>query len=66
MNIIVLSKYNIIFTAIEKTGRKPCGIKEQIMGIVMPLKCDFNNVTSTMRPAYGVVMCLHCKGFLEM
>ena len=28
-------EYNIIFLSIEKTGRKPCSIREHIIGIVM-------------------------------
>ena len=38
-------EYNIIFPSIEKTGRKPCSIREHIIGIVMVSKRDFDNVT---------------------
>ena len=38
-------EYNIIFPTIEKTDRKPCSIREQIIGIVMVSKRDFDNVT---------------------
>ena len=40
-----LVEYNIIFPTIEKTGRKPCCIREQIIGIAMVSKRDFDNVT---------------------
>ena len=40
-----LSEYNIIFPFIEKTGRKPCCIREQMIGIAMVSKHDFDNVT---------------------
>ena len=33
------------FSAIEKTGRKPYCIREQIIGIVMASERDFDNVT---------------------
>ena len=36
-------EYNIPTT--EKTGRKPCCIREQIIGIVMASERDFDNVT---------------------
>ena len=39
------SEYNIIFPTVEKTGRKPCSIREQIIGIAMVSKRDFDNVT---------------------
>ena len=37
-----LLEYNMIFITIQKTGRKPCCIREQIIGIAM---ADFDNVT---------------------
>ena len=40
-----VSEYNIIFPTIEKTGKKPCSIREQIIGITMVSKRDFDNVT---------------------
>ena len=36
---------NITFPSIEITGRKPCSIREHIIGIVMVSECDFDNVT---------------------
>ena len=38
-------EYNITFLSNEKTGRKPCSIREHIIGIVMVLERDFDNVT---------------------
>ena len=38
-------EYNITFLSIEKTGRKPCSIREHIIGIVMVSERDFDNVT---------------------
>ena len=38
-------EYNITFPSIEKTGRKPCSIREHIIGIVMVSERDSNNVT---------------------
>ena len=38
-------EYNITFPSIEKTGRKPCFIREHIIGIVMVSERDFDNVT---------------------
>ena len=38
-------KYNIAFLSIEKTGRKPCSIREHIISIVMVSERDFDNVT---------------------
>ena len=39
-------EYNIIFPTIEKTERKPSSSREQqIIGIVMVSKRDFDNVT---------------------
>ena len=38
-------EYNIIFPTVEKTGRKPCSVREQIIGIAMVSKRDFDNVT---------------------
>ena len=38
-------EYNITFPSIEKTGRKPCSIREHIMGIVMVSQCDIDTVT---------------------
>ena len=52
-------EYNITFFSIEKTGRKPCSIREHIIGIVVVWERDFD-VT-----CYGAIMCMHCKGFLE-
>ena len=40
-----LLEYNITFLSIEKTGRKPCSIREHIIGIVMVSELDFDNVT---------------------
>ena len=42
---ITLLEYDIIFPTIEKTGRKPCCVREQIIGIVMASERDFDNVT---------------------
>ena len=39
-----ISEYNIVFPHVEKTGRKPCCIREQIIGIVMASEGDFDNV----------------------
>ena len=39
------SEYNIIFPTIEKTGRNPCSVREQIIGIAVVSKRDFDNVT---------------------
>ena len=36
---------NITFPSIEKTGRKPCSVREHIEGVVMVSECDFDNVT---------------------
>ena len=41
-------EYNIILPTIERTGRKPCCIIEQIIGIVMASGRDFNNVTCVL------------------
>ena len=38
-------EYNITFFSIEKTGRKPCSIREHIIGIVMVSERDFDNLT---------------------
>ena len=38
-------EYNITFLSIETTGRKPCSIREHIIGIVMVSERDFDNVT---------------------
>ena len=38
-------EYNTIFPTLEKTRRKPCPIREQIIGIVMVSERDFDNVT---------------------
>ena len=38
-------EYNITFPSIKKTGRKPCSIREHIIGIVVVSKRDFGNVT---------------------
>ena len=57
-----LLEYNLTFLSIEKTGRKPCSIRKHIIGIVMVSERDFDNVTW---PAYGAMMCMHFKGFLE-
>ena len=38
-------EYNITFLSVEKTGRKPCSIREHIIGIVMVSERDFDNVT---------------------
>ena len=38
-------EYNITFPSIEKTGRKPCSIREHIIGIVIVWERDFDNVT---------------------
>ena len=40
-----LLEYNITFLSIEKTERKPCSIRERIIGIVMVSERDFDNVT---------------------
>ena len=40
-----LLEYNITFFSIEKTGRKPCSIREHIIGIVMVSERDFDNET---------------------
>ena len=44
-----LLEYNIILPTIENTGRKPCCIREQIIGIVMASERDFDNVTCAWR-----------------
>ena len=36
--------HRITFLSIEKTGRKPCSIREHIIGIVMVSERDFDNV----------------------
>ena len=51
---------NITLLSIERTGRKPCSIREKVIGIVMVSERKFDNLTT-----YGVVICLHCKGFIE-
>ena len=38
-------EYNIIFPPLKKTERKPCCIREQIIGIVMASERDLDNVT---------------------
>ena len=38
-------EYNITFLSIETTGRKPCSIREHIIGIVMVSERDFDNLT---------------------
>ena len=38
--LITVTLLNIIFLTIEKTGKKPWCIREQIIGIVMASKCD--------------------------
>ena len=38
-------EYNITFPSIEKTGIKPCSIREHIIDIVMVSERDFDNVT---------------------
>ena len=40
-------EYNITFPSVEKTstGRKPCTIREHIIGIVIVSELDFDNVT---------------------
>ena len=38
-------EYNFDFPTNEKTGRKPCSIREQIIGIAVVSKRDFDNVT---------------------
>ena len=38
-------EYNITFPTIEKTGRKLCCIREQLIGIAMVSKRDFDSVT---------------------
>ena len=53
-------EYNITAPSIEKTGRKPCSIREHIIGIVMVSECDFDNVT-----AYEVVMFMHVRASLK-
>ena len=43
----------------KKTDRKPCSIREQVIGIVIVSKRDFDNVTGV------VTSTMHCRGFLE-
>ena len=43
--LYMLLEYNIIFPTTEKTGRRPCCIREQIIGIEMVSEHDFDNVT---------------------
>ena len=38
-------EYNTTFPTIEKTERKPCSIRKQMIDIVMVSKRDFDNVT---------------------
>ena len=38
-------EYDVIFPTVEKTERKPCCIREQIICITMVSKRDFDNVT---------------------
>ena len=38
-------EYNITYLSIKKTGRKPCSIREHIIGIVIVSQRDFDNVT---------------------
>ena len=40
-----LLEYNITFSSIEKTGKKPCSVRAHI-GIVMVSERDFDNLTS--------------------
>ena len=40
-----LERYLLNIPTIEKTERKPCSIREQIIGIVMVSKRDFDNMT---------------------
>ena len=42
-------EYNITFLSIEKTGRKPCSIREHIIGIVVVSERDFDKVTCVCR-----------------
>ena len=37
-------EYNITFLSIEKTGRKPCSVREYIIGTAMVSERDFDNV----------------------
>ena len=46
--INTMLEYNIIFPAIEKTERKSCCIREQIIDIVMVSERDFDNVTCVL------------------
>ena len=41
---IYRNEYSIIPPSIEKTGRKPCCIREQIIGIAMVLEHEFDNL----------------------
>ena len=43
---VSIVEHNIIFLSIEMIRRKPCCIREQIIGIAMVSKRDFENVTS--------------------
>ena len=45
LNLYLRLEYNIVFSSVQKTGRKPCCIREQIIGIVMASQRDFDNVT---------------------
>ena len=45
-----LVEYNIIFATGEKTGRKPCCIREQILGIANGSERDFGNFTCELEP----------------
>ena len=54
-------EYNIIFLTIEKTERKPCCIREQIISIAMVSIRDFDNVTYD----WTCVTSMNCNDFLE-
>ena len=61
-----LLEYNIIFLTMKNNGRKPCCMREHIIGVAMVSERDFYNLTFSTCRMYGVKKCMHCKGFLEM
>ena len=51
-------EYNIILPTIEKTGRKPCCIREQIKDIATVSKRDFDSVTCNWSGNVYAYLCI--------
>ena len=52
--------YNIIFPLLKRLEESRVVLENRSLALQW-----FRKVTSTTRPAYGVAMFMHCKGFLE-